>query len=54
MDEIPICSECGAEWPFSELNECNECGIDEIGDCCIGEHAEHGAQRAVEEWWLNT
>lgn len=31
------CSHCGRETPEDEVQKCELCGVDGLGNCCIGD-----------------
>lgn len=37
---MAICAQCSKDIPESEVQKCERCGMDGLGNCCIGE-ADH-------------
>ena len=36
-EENTICAQCCTEIPLNEVQKCEWCGMDCLGNCCIGE-----------------
>lgn len=47
-EEKSICENCGEEVPENEIQSCEKCGVDGLGNCCIGIE-DHVCDDAEEE-----
>lgn len=46
-DEKAICENCGQEIPANEVQTCEVCNMDGLGNCCIGTE-DHPCEDAEE------
>lgn len=36
-EELTNCENCGQEIPTSEVQKCERCGMDGLGNCCVSD-----------------